>query len=260
MNLFKQTLVMFAFVAISVCAIAQTAGNLSVSVKTVTNSGQYAPRHIMAIWVEDANGTFVKTLLFRSQNTQYRKYLTKFKAATSSTYNSVDASTGATYNSHSTRTASWNGKNVSEALVADGTYKLCVEFTESNGSGPYQEYTFTKSSEAQSLTPTSVTNFQNVTISWTPTSSLTSVSQNATAMSVYPNPIKDYATITLDANVQKIYVTNAEGKIVARLAKSNILKDNKAIWNPAKNLKNGVYFVVTETSQIKKATQVILNR
>src|SRR5574344_580584 len=260
MNLFIRTFFLVALLAISVSAFAQTSGTLSVSIKTVTTNGHYAPRHILAIWLENASGTFVKTRLFRSQNTQYRKYLTQFKAATNSTYNTTDASTGATYSSHGTRTVTWDATDVNGSLVADGDYKVCIEFTEDNASGPYQTYTFTKSSQAQTLTPTNATNFQNISITWTPTASLLPVQNSSKVLVVYPNPIKDYATITLDNNVKNIYVTDAKGRVVTRLQKSNILKDNKCIWNPSKSLKNGVYFVVTETSSVKKTTEVILSR
>jgi len=43
--------------------IAQTNGTLAVSVTTSSTGGNYAPRNIVAIWVEDNSGKFVKTLL-----------------------------------------------------------------------------------------------------------------------------------------------------------------------------------------------------
>ena len=42
---------------------AQTNGTLSVSVTTSSTGGNYAPRNIVAIWIEDSSGKLVKTLL-----------------------------------------------------------------------------------------------------------------------------------------------------------------------------------------------------
>lgn len=260
MNLIKRTFILAICLMTGVIAFAQTSGTLSVSIKTVTANGKYAPKHILAIWIEDSNGTFVKTRLLRSQNTQYRSYLTQFASATNYSYNTVDATTGATLQSHSTRTVTWDGKDVNENLVADGTYKVCVEFTEKNGSGPYQTYTFTKGPQGQTLSPTNVTNFQNVSIAWTPVSSLLSVNDNNACLAIYPNPIQDYAIITLDKDVKDVYVTDINGRIVANIPLNNIFDGNKLRWNPSKVLKNGTYFVVSETSSIKKSTQVIINR
>jgi hypothetical protein len=260
MKLRKKVVLLAMCLTIGVITFAQTAGTLSVSIKTVTANGKYAPKHILAIWIEDSNGTFVKTRLFRSQNPQYRSYLTQFASATNYSYNTVDATTGATLQSHSTRTISWDATDVNGALVADGTYKVCIEFTEKNGSGPYQTYSFTKSSQGQTLTPTDVSNFQNVSISWTPTSSLSSVSENNSKLAVYPNPIQDYAVITLDKEVKDVYVTDVTGRVVANIPLNNMIEGNKLRWQPSKALTNGTYFVVTETSSIKKSTQVIINR
>lgn len=204
MNLIRNLVFPVLFTAFVLPSFAQTAGTLSISVTTVTHNGQYKPKNILAIWIEDAStNSFVKTRLFRSQNTSYRKYLTKFKAATNSTYNVVDAQTGATYPSHSTRTATWDAKDVNGNIVPDGNYNVCIEFTESNGTGPYAYYTFNKSNQAITLTPENTANFQNVNITWTPTSSLNNVSIDKENLNVYPNPVKTFALIKLSSKYKK---------------------------------------------------------
>lgn len=260
MKLIKRTLIIAICLTIGISCFSQTQGTLSVSVTTSTTGGNYAPRHILAIWIEKEDGTFVKTRLLRSQTQKYRPYLTQFKAATNSTYNTTDATTDATLSSHGTRTVTWDATDVNGSLVPDGNYKVCVEFTENNYSGPYQTYTFTKSSQGQTLTPTDASNVKNVSITWTPASSLLSVANNSKKLAVYPNPIKDYALISLDKNVKNAYVTDVKGNIVARINLSKNMQGNKIVWNPSKSLKNGVYFVVTETSTIKKSTQVVISR
>jgi len=262
MNLFRNAVLSLICIAFALPSLAQTSGTLSISVTTVTSNGPYKPKNILAIWVEDAStNTFVKTQLLRSQNTNYRKYLTKFKAATNSSYNVVDAQTGATYPSHSTRTATWNGTDVNGNIVPDGNYNVCIEFTESNGSGPYAYFTFNKSNQAVTLTPANTTNLQNINITWTPaTSSLNNISTDKGLLSVYPNPVKNSALISLLPNVKNIYVVDVNGKIVDRINKPNTILKSQALWTPNKNLKNGVYFIVVENNISKQTKKVILQR
>lgn len=126
------------------------------SVTTTSYNGQYAPRHVLAIWIEDSSGKFVKTLLV---NAAARKsYLTSW--ISNSSGNTTDATTGATLNSHSTHTATWNGTNKSGTAVATGTYKLCVEYTEDNGTGKMKTQDFsysTASAVKQAATEPAVT-------------------------------------------------------------------------------------------------------
>ncbi|MFM2290963.1 MAG: hypothetical protein RIS29_776 [Bacteroidota bacterium] len=143
-----------------------TAGTMTASVSTSTYSGQYAPRHVMAVWVVNSSGTFIKSLNVYGNN--YTSYLTNWKSASSS--NKTDATTGATLTSHASVSCSWNGKNVSGTVVPDGTYKLCVEFTEANSSGKYAVYSFTKGSTA-STGGTAVTSSSYISLgslSWAP--------------------------------------------------------------------------------------------
>lgn len=262
MNLVRNAVLSLFCIAFALPCLAQTQGQLSISVKTVTNNGQYKPKNILAIWIEDAStNTFVKTRLFRSQSTNYRMYLTKFKTATNSTYNVVDAVTGSTYPAHSTRTATWDGTDVSGNIVTDGNYNVCIEFTESNGTGPYTSFTFNKSDQAVTLTPTNTTNFQNISIIWTPTtSSLNNISTDKGSLSVYPNPVKSSALINLVPNVKNIYVVDVHGKIVDRINKPNTILKSQALWTPSKDLKNGVYFIVVENNISKQTTKVILQK
>jgi len=55
---------MLSFVADFVSAqqaneVTSTDGNLTSSVLTVSNGGTYSPKNVLAIWIKDANGTFV---------------------------------------------------------------------------------------------------------------------------------------------------------------------------------------------------------
>ncbi|HJV78648.1 MAG TPA: DUF2271 domain-containing protein [Paludibacter sp.] len=145
-------------------AVVNTAGTLTVSALTSSAGGSYAPRNIMAIWIENSSGVFVKTsLAYAAARIQY---LTNW--VSNSSKNVVDATTGATLSSHATRTATWNATNVSGVVVPDGTYKVCMELTDKNGTGNFSTFTFTKGPAAVTLTPTNVASFSNISIVWTP--------------------------------------------------------------------------------------------
>jgi len=194
---------------------AQTNGTLTVSVTTSSTGGNFAPRNILAIWVEDNSGKFVKTLLAYAD--KRKTYLNTWEAATTaagSVYNSIDAITGATQSSHATRTCTWNGTNYSKTLVPDGDYKLRMELTDKNATGNTASFTFTKGPNAQKLTPTNVASFSTISLGWA--SSVTSIDPAKTTSNtfiVYPNPGTGKFTV-LGENIRGIKVTDLSGKKV----------------------------------------------
>lgn len=143
----------------------KTDGTFNASVSTSSYNGQYAPHNVVAIWIESNSGTFVKSLVIKAA--QRKSYLTNWlKSSGGST---TDATTGATVNNHnSTYNVSWNGKNSAGTTVGDGTYKLCVEFTENNGTGKFATFTFAKGTVTDSQTPGSKSNVTVGSLSWTP--------------------------------------------------------------------------------------------
>lgn len=140
-------------------------GTLAVNVTTSTYNGQYAPRHVLAIWVESSSGTFVKTLLVNAA--ARRQDLTQWISSTSNG-NTTDAIIGATMNSHIAVSCTWNGTNTSGTIVGDGAYKLKVEYTESNGSGKVATFTFNKGTVSDSQIPASFSGVTVNTLTWTP--------------------------------------------------------------------------------------------
>lgn len=143
-----------------------TAGSMTAVIATTTYSGHYAPKHVMAAWIVNSSGTFVKSLNVYGNN--YMNYLTNWVSASSSS--KTDATTGATLSSHGSVSCTWNGKNTSGTTVADGTYKLCVEFTESDAVGKFASFSFTKGSSAGSggTVVTSSANISLSSLTWTP--------------------------------------------------------------------------------------------
>ncbi len=145
-------------------AVTNTPGTLTVSVTESTAGGGYAPSHIIAIWIENGSGVFVKTLMAYA-NTRIQ-YLTNW--VSKSAKNKVDAVSGATQNSFTTRTATWNATDVNKAVVVDGTYKVCMELTDKNGTGNFSTFTFTKGPTAVTLTPANAPSFSAISIKWVP--------------------------------------------------------------------------------------------
>lgn len=144
---------------------AQTDGQVNFQVTTVTDGGTYAPRNVLAIWVTDAQTNFVKTLLVRAVT--QKRWLIKWNQHSGG--NQVDGISGATRTAHGTTNVSWNCRNVSGSIVADGLYRIMVEFTEWNGQGPYTTaVSFVKGSAAVNLTPANLPRFTGISLSYTP--------------------------------------------------------------------------------------------
>lgn len=152
-------------------------GLLTFTVRTVTDNGTYSPKHVLAIWVEDADG-FVKTR--KAMANQRKQYLYTWKAA--SNYNVVDAITGSTLNSHQTHTVTWDCTDLDGNIVPDGEYTVWVEFTDKHAQGPLYSLTFTKGPQAQSISPADQTYFKDIQLDFVPlvadfTSDLTEICQ-----------------------------------------------------------------------------------
>lgn len=139
-------------------------GALTVKVATVSYGGKYADKNVGAIWVTDAQDRFVKTLdLWANKR---KKHLVKWNS--SSGGNVVDATTGATVRSHRQHTAQWNCTDTNGNVVADGVYRVYVEFTEDNSAssgkpqGKWFLAEFTKGTSDQTVTPNDKQYFKNI--------------------------------------------------------------------------------------------------
>lgn len=232
---------------------AQTAGTLTVTVTTAqTATAAYAPKNILAIWVEDNSGKFIKTLMAYA-NTR-KAYLTKWSTSTSavgSAYNIVDAISGATQSSHSTRTCSWNGTDYSGKVVTDGSYKLCMELTDQHIASNYTSFAFTKGTTNQSLTPPDVLpSFKSIAINWS--TKVTQVNPELTksnAVIIFPNPGKGLFKV-LAEDVLEIEVYGISGE--------TIFKGNAPVFDLS-GKPNGIYFVKVRTVQNTVVKKIIKN-
>jgi hypothetical protein len=247
----RNLLILFLSLFCIVQIQAQTNGTLAVSVTTSSAGGNYAPRNILAIWIEDNSGKFVKTLLAYA-NTR-KTYLNTWEASTTtagSVYNSVDAITGATQSSHATRTCQWNGTDYAGKLMADGDYKVRMELTDKNATGNIASFTFTKGATAQKLTPTSVPSFSSVTLNWSTTvTAIDPELTNSNTVVVYPNPGHGIFTV-LGENIISLKVTNLSGKVVC-ISQTPVFD--------LSNQPNGIYFVSVKTDLTTVVKKIIRN-
>lgn len=140
-----------------------TAGVVTFSVTTQSQGGSYAPRHVLAIWVEH-NGDFVKTR--KAMANQRKQYLYTWKAA--SNYNVIDAITGPTLYNHTSHTIEWDCTDLDGNVVEDGEYVMWIEFTEKHAQGPLFNIAFEKGPEGFDITPPDEDYFKNMQLTWEP--------------------------------------------------------------------------------------------
>jgi len=165
----KKTLTVILLIMTTCTLLAQTTGTLTVTTTTSNAGGNYAPRNIVAIWVEDSSGNFVKTLMAYAATR--RTHLNNWEASTTaagSAFNVTDAISGATRTSHATRSCTWNGKDFQQNNMPDGSYTVWMELTDKNSTGNYSSFSFTKGPQAETQTPLDVPSFSSITIQWMP--------------------------------------------------------------------------------------------
>lgn len=232
-----KTIITSLLVLISFFTFAQTEGTLTVSLTTSSAGGNYSPRNIVAIWIEDDNGNFVKTLMAYAN--VRKTHLNTWEASTSaagSIYNVVDAITGVTKTSHGERTCFWDATNIDGNIVEDGNYLVWMELTDKNGTGNFSSFSFTKSGNIISLTPDNEPSFNSISILWEPLINIT-IEELANEYNIYPNPAKSSLNIEGE-NFDEVKIYNAIGQLILSSHLSTI---------DIKNLKQGTYLVKIDT-------------
>jgi len=244
---------------------AQTSGTLNFSVKITEPTGGYNNKLVLAIWLEDsATGNFIKTKMRYAQDRV--QYLNVWIAK--SGQNVVDAITGAT-TAPGTFSIIWNATNVSGTVVPDGKYKVWIQISDQNTSGPTKYCTFLKGPVPISgLAYPNSGNFTNMVLSWTPsaisTNNLTTVDN---PLSVYPNPAHEKVNIYFSLKNDKpatVAVYDIKGQLVKYIIK-NTLADtglNTLVWDGTNEnntkVPKGTYFIKVMCSEYEKIVKVVL--
>lgn len=243
----KKIIVSIAFAFImSLTSFAQTTGELFVTTTTSETGGNYAPRNIVAIWVENEQGEFVKTLLSYAQ--ARKTHLNTWQAATTAAgtaYNTTDAITGATRSNHGTRLCSWDATDYNGFTVADGTYYVWMELTDKNATGNYSSFAFIKDENPNSQTPDDVQSFSSTSIVWQPTGvSVLEVTKNN--ISIIPNQSNGIFSVTGD-NINEVEVRSISGRLISKSTSQSI---------DICNQQAGIYLIIVQTENTKVIKKV----
>ncbi|MCA0294895.1 MAG: DUF2271 domain-containing protein [Actinobacteria bacterium] len=120
---------------------------------TFASSGGMSRNPYMAVWIEDADGNFVKTLALyhKANGDNWLNTLSTWYAASGGT----DTTTSGTVPAGSF-TTTWDGTTASGDRAAQGTYYVCIESVVEHGSDSLvrQQVTFGSSAAKTSLTAT----------------------------------------------------------------------------------------------------------
>jgi hypothetical protein len=236
---------------------AQTPGTLTFSVTTTEPSGGYTNKFVLAIWIKDNAGTFVKTKI-KYANARVQ-YLNQWVSNSGS--NTTDATTGVTRTAHQAFTISWNGTNVSSTVVPDGVYQVWMQMADQNTNGATNSVTFTKGTSTVHLTPANSGNFTNLVLDWVPTYTGISDNQDKQVFSVSPNPVTNQSTINYSLNELSdvtIGLYDINGKLAKVLLDKNQVAGNYNLPLSV-NVKPGVYFVKMYTGRTQHVERVLIS-
>lgn len=140
---------------------------MQVTFTSQSAGGPYDPSHVLAVWIEGAGGTFVKTIQ-RWSNTRTSSLV----GWNQKSGGDADAVSGATRTVHAPLTVTWDLKNKQNTVVPDGTYTIRMELADANatvvGDNNQGTFTFTKGATADTQTGLSNGNFTNVSVTFTP--------------------------------------------------------------------------------------------
>jgi hypothetical protein len=141
-----------------------TEGAVTFTVRTVTDNGPFSPKHVLAIWVKNSSGEYIRTMKLMAQ--QRKQYLYSWIA--SSNQDIVNAVTGPTLTNHQTHVISWNCTDNNGNILPDGEYQFWIEYTDQHAQGPISNFTFNKSTSSIHTDYTDETYFKDLSIVYEP--------------------------------------------------------------------------------------------
>jgi hypothetical protein len=253
------------FFSVSIFAQQKTE-SVSFKIRTSTPGGNFSPKNIGAIWVEDASGSFVKTLQLWAD--RRKEYLYTWNNISNG--NKVDALTSATLSSHQTHNVTWNVKDHLGNDVPDGQYVLKIEMTDKHSQGPLSSFNFPVGEASDTALFPDETNYHDIELSWV--TILTDVNiENAIPSQYqldqnYPNPFNPTTTIIYSipknekretTNV-KLIIYDVLGKEVDVLVNEKQNPGNYTVKFSASHLNSGIYFYTLQTGNFSQTKKMIL--
>ena len=248
-------------------SFGQTAGTLSFSYTPTSHTGYQGTKNVLAVWIQDANGNFIKTKI-RNVGSNTKDHLPTWAVnaggtatnALSANCNVVGATTGATLGSFTTKTITWDGTDVNGNIVPDGTYKVTVQSTWNHGSAgtTTRSFTFTKGTAADAPTFTDDSNFTGISLSWTPTGSGASVTENElNGVKLYPVPSSTGFVTVEYAKASNILVYDINGNLVKE---QKIENENSSVQLDLSAMENGTYIIMVSDGTLSSKHSVVLSK
>lgn len=144
-----------------------SAGTLTVSFDTTSKGGNYSPRNVVAVWIQNSSGQLVKTI--GRWAGERRNSLVSWSQAAGAA--DADAVSGATRANHGRLSVTWDGRNRAGVEVPDDTYTVRLELADRNSVVPTDNhqgsFAFVKGLSPVN-TNVSGNGFNNVNIIYTP--------------------------------------------------------------------------------------------
>ncbi len=156
----------------------EQAGTVQLNFDTKAVGGRYAPDNLVAVWVTDSQGAFVRTLLCRG-----KRYTRSLRAWMESSHgDTTDAVTGATLHTFKKHQVVWDCKNSKGEIVPDGVYRLHIELLDGKTAiTPDAHLEITKGPNPAQVRPPDVASFRKITLSYAPGASATAAAGAASA-------------------------------------------------------------------------------
>jgi len=266
-KLSKLTIFFLAILSSVAAQSIDTTMTIDFQVTTTSPGGNFSPKNIGAIWVEDASGSFVKTLKLWADRRKQYLYIWNDQSGG----NTVDGVTGATYSGHGTRTASWDFTDIAGDTVPVGDYTLIMEMTDQHSQGPQYSISFPFMGATETITPPEQSNFHNMQLTYDlniivgtknigqelPTQS--ALSQN------YPNPFNPATLINYalhePAEVQMV-IYNLRGEKIKSLASGFQSAGMHQVWWNARDEKGnsvsaGVYLCRLQAGELSQTIKMV---
>jgi hypothetical protein len=152
-------------------------GTLMIEFTSVSQGGSYAPRNVGAVWIEKADGTFIKTI--ERWAGIRAAHLAGWAEASGgwgslffpggNTADKMDAVSRATLRTHEKHSLMWSMKDAMGMLVPDGKYKVMIEVADDQfGAGTVSGAEFDKGPMPLTVMPPDGASFSGLVITYQP--------------------------------------------------------------------------------------------
>jgi len=160
-------------------SLAQTDGGAKLEASIFDYTGSSSARHWTVVWVTTGAGAFIKTVWIQGNNNNYwashwNNHCGQWYAARAGSQ-ALDGYSSATAQNYTGTNSpvilTWNCRDASDNLVADGSYKFWVQYAEDAGQGPYTTsgLLWTKGPIGETNTyADQAANFASMKVSWMP--------------------------------------------------------------------------------------------